>query len=721
MSDVEAASQCPRCEFPRPERGRFCGRCGTDVGAEGGDGTHRRGAYAAHPGETVLSLGLVTSLMPRAAGPAAQAFRWVLTAAVAIPLLAALFGFLAVAMVAAALAVPVVYGVYLYAVNEWEDQPVPVVLAAVALAGALAAGFTLLWSTGLLGGGLSLRVGSGGFSIDWSTLLVVGLVVPMGVVALSQIGPLWLASKPRFDDLIDGLTFGVLSGAAFAAVETLVLNRALILDGPGRVESPDAGAWISIVVVAALLKPLAYGTAVGLVGAAWSGRGPGYDGFSSAYWRSVAVAITALVAFQTGLYVTGRFGGNLGLIAGALVGTVVVAALLLRLRVVLHTALLEGALASAAGGMTSQGVGVCAECELPLLPGSAFCVACGSSIRAASKVAQRANTAEDQAGARPGTASRQEAPVLVAAAIAVIALAAALFGVVSTLTDPPGSDLREEAGGKPLARPRWPKSADQTGKPVAPPLASASTNDYAQGTVAADVITLDGGIEVPVPPGWDVVSSDATTADMATDGGLARVTTAQIDGEQQTVDGLLGDFVEQVLSTELQAVSGTSTQFEPPSGLLGDGSFVFTALLATQDGGTIPVEGDLEVLIAPDTTAFVDYLFPPGGFEALASDYNLIYSGVVASLIGGSGDTPVDPADPGTAGEPVPPSDFIPEYGTDPAFDELADACFDGELAACDELYEVSPVSELTNSYEGYAATCGGRLPESLYTCVSQL
>jgi hypothetical protein len=64
------------------------------------------------------------------------------------------------------------------------------------------------------------------------------------------------------------------------------------------------------------------------------------------------------------------------------------------------------------------------------------------------------------------------------------------------------------------------------------------------------------------------------------------------------------------------------------------------------------------------------------------------------------------------AGDPVEPSEFIDEYGTVPRFDRLADSCFDGDLNDCNELYAVTPISASTNSYEGYGATCGGRLAE---------
>ena len=71
-------------------------------------------------------------------------------------------------------------------------------------------------------------------------------------------------------------------------------------------------------------------------------------------------------------------------------------------------------------------------------------------------------------------------------------------------------------------------------------------------------------------------------------------------------------------------------------------------------------------------------------------------------------------------GDPVDPETFIPEYGTDAGFDSLADSCFGGALSDCDGLYEQTPVSPSTNSYEGYGATCGGRLlVEQPGTCAS--
>jgi len=71
-----------------------------------------------------------------------------------------------------------------------------------------------------------------------------------------------------------------------------------------------------------------------------------------------------------------------------------------------------------------------------------------------------------------------------------------------------------------------------------------------------------------------------------------------------------------------------------------------------------------------------------------------------------------DDAGGGFPGDALDPSVFITEFGSDPTFDQFAVDCFEGDFAACDQLYLDSPIDESIASYEGYGATCGGRLPE---------
>jgi len=48
--------------------------------------------------------------------------------------------------------------------------------------------------------------------------------------------------------------------------------------------------------------------------------------------------------------------------------------------------------------------------------------------------------------------------------------------------------------------------------------------------------------------------------------------------------------------------------------------------------------------------------------------------------------------------------------GTDATFDGYAQDCFDGDMQACDDLWEQSPVG---SPYEAYGGTCAGRQPEA--------
>jgi hypothetical protein len=47
--------------------------------------------------------------------------------------------------------------------------------------------------------------------------------------------------------------------------------------------------------------------------------------------------------------------------------------------------------------------------------------------------------------------------------------------------------------------------------------------------------------------------------------------------------------------------------------------------------------------------------------------------------------------------------------GDDPALDDLAQACYEGAMESCDELYTEA---ELGSEYERYGDTCAGRQPE---------
>lgn len=368
--------ECPRCHSSTVPAAHYCSRCGVDL--RSGD-ARRTTSFAVRPDEPVASFAVVSTIMPRGSGQQPQTYRIALTLALVVALLAAIFGAVPIAVLVAAFAVPLVYIVYLYDVNLWEDQPVLVTVAGFGVTGALAALFTWLWSR-------LLPLSNGGLDTSGPAvrdLLVLGLLVPVVGMLITQVGPTFLASRPAFDDLMDGLTFGVVAGVAYAAFETVVLQWDLLTSGPQGLGDP--ALWMSIVFSAGFVKPLLYGTAAGLAGAEFSGLGKGYDGFTGRYLRAVVLSMVVWALYQAGVYLLGFVGHQpLGQILGVAWGLVLLSVLILRLRTVLHVGLMEAALESEArlGGVGSGELEHCPQCEMPLLPQASFCSACGTSLRA---------------------------------------------------------------------------------------------------------------------------------------------------------------------------------------------------------------------------------------------------------------------------------------------------------------------------------------------------
>lgn len=391
MSDASSAPgaiACNSCSTQNPPAARFCSACGGAL-SERSSG---RG-YVVNPNESVASFALVSTVMPYASARSARTYKLAFLVGIIIPVVAVLLGQPSFALVTAAFVVPVVFILYLYDVNLWEDQPVRVVLATIALSAVLAIVFTLLWKAWLGSqAGALLQTASGVFNL-WA-FLIPCVIAPIIAVILMLIGPVFLASRPAFDDLMDGLTFGVVSGVTYAAVQTLTVNWNVIVT---PVSGFDAVAsWLPVIINAALLKPIVFGCAVGIAAAEFSGLGEGYDGFTGRFIGRTIEAMVILVLFEAGLYFTGLISGTTGLILGLIWAVIVTGVVIVRLRSVLQHALLEGALEAAArAGSSKWSSGsddFCAECEMPLLVDALFCVSCGASVRARSKDLRHAHS-----------------------------------------------------------------------------------------------------------------------------------------------------------------------------------------------------------------------------------------------------------------------------------------------------------------------------------------
>ena len=81
----------------------------------------------------------------------------------------------------------------------------------------------------------------------------------------------------------------------------------------------------------------------------------------------------------------------------------------------------------------------------------------------------------------------------------------------------------------------------------------------------------------------------------------------------------------------------------------------------------------------------------------------LVLIWVAGNSVGRSMDDMVPPP---PAAETAPPAD-PGALGDDPGLDTYAQRCEDGDMQACDDLYDLS---EVMSDYEQYGMTCGGRV-----------
>ena len=106
-----------------------------------------------------------------------------------------------------------------------------------------------------------------------------------------------LASRPEFDDLMDGLSFDVISGVSYACFDTLIRHWDLLTCGVQGVSPAPLG----VADLAGRLHQAAdHGHGHGIACAEFSGLGRGYDGFTPRYFRGVVEAILANSAYQAG-------------------------------------------------------------------------------------------------------------------------------------------------------------------------------------------------------------------------------------------------------------------------------------------------------------------------------------------------------------------------------------------------------------------------------------
>ena len=341
----------------------------------------RRKSFAARPDEPVASFALISSIMPRGAGQRPQTYRIALTIALVVALIAAIFGAMPIAVLVAAFAVPVVYIVYIYDVNLWEDEPLIVTGLAFLLDRRAHRRLHHLVD-------LSPRAGAvrhhhvRGFAercADRRHLLVGGACRTdrgRGDPA-DRSGAAGQSPRVRRPDGRSDLW-----GDQWGFVLLLRHSDSPLGSADRRPAGQDPGLWVSLIFLEGFVKPMIIGTASGIAVAEFSGLGRGYDGFTPRYFRGVGEAILANAAYQAGTYLF-SFVGNatLGVVLSILWGLIILAILILRVRNVLARRADGGRVGAirarplASGRRVSSSSARSARCRCWIMPPSATPVA----------------------------------------------------------------------------------------------------------------------------------------------------------------------------------------------------------------------------------------------------------------------------------------------------------------------------------------------------------
>ena len=354
--------RCASCHHDVAD-GAFCVRCG----ARAGTADSRRRPFAAAPHERTFVPALVSTLFPQLPRARLGVFRLGLGAGTGLVLGLGIAGLYPAAVVAAALVVPTLLVIYLREVNIYEREPVRVL------------GLTAAWgiASGLLVGLLEARLAPNGVELAVSpslrTVLVGGVLLPLVAYLSALAGPLVLLPYRRFNDVLDGVTFAVVSAAGFTGAQTLAQSWALFAAGPrpGGRRMP----WLAHLFQLAIANPVLVACVSGVVaGTLWIRfRTPVRD---RAATRLAARPVRTAVSAAALLVGVACLELMLPRNASVAVAATAAALALLALRRFVHLGLLQEAEEVPVGDDVT-----CANCGART-PSHTFCRACGVASHA---------------------------------------------------------------------------------------------------------------------------------------------------------------------------------------------------------------------------------------------------------------------------------------------------------------------------------------------------
>ncbi len=292
------------------------------------------------------------------------------------------------ALVAAAVLVPLLTVLYLYDVDVYEDEPLTVVA------------FTMVWgaAAGVWLGILARAAAPSGAEFflksTGSRVVAQGVGLPLLGVALALAGPLVLLAYRRFNDVLDGATFGAASAVSLAGAQVITQAFAFLSQSGVR-PNYQIVPWVVRLLELAVAAPVLAAAAVGAASAAFwlRFRAPVRDRRALGVVGRPEIAVVA----AAGLVVAGSLGQLLlPKFAALVVYLVLDAVALVCLRMVLHLGLLEESAEIEVGPDI-----VCANCG-HTTPAHSFCINCGISLLALPKRPGPAGPAGPAAAPDPG-------------------------------------------------------------------------------------------------------------------------------------------------------------------------------------------------------------------------------------------------------------------------------------------------------------------------------
>jgi RsiW-degrading membrane proteinase PrsW (M82 family) len=361
---------CFNCGRSVPS-GEYCGSCGAHLVSQSTSSARRQHAFAADPGEHVLHLTLVSTLLPHLPHRSSLPFRIGFLVLGGLLVALGLVRLTGPAIALASVGVLVLYLLYLYEVEVYEDEPILVLAVTVLLGLLLGAAWAYFTGPSITQDRiLNITLGPSA-----ATVFVPGVLLPLLAQLLMLAGAMVMYTRRHFDETLDGFTFGAACALGFTFGSTLVDLFPELQQGPFS-DTPAVTNALQI-VQHGLLIPIINASTTGLIaGALWLRRGK-VRAEARGLPTSLAVAIAVAVLVQAGRGVTSVLATST--LTEVLVYAVLALALLVWVRLALHHMLLAEAVEVAVGPPNE-----CSHCHR-IVPRMAFCPNCGIATRATPK------------------------------------------------------------------------------------------------------------------------------------------------------------------------------------------------------------------------------------------------------------------------------------------------------------------------------------------------